>query len=208
MKHFGLRDGQLIGHRYEVVTQLGAGWEGEVYLIRELATGIERTAKIFFPQRNPGNRTAKQYATKLHKLRHCPVLIQYVTQEKIQWQGAPVTVLVSEYVEGEVLSEMLKQRPGGRLPVFEALHLLYALAAGMAGIHSARDYHGDLHTDNIIVRRFGLGFEVKLIDMFVHPLPKRELIKEDICDLVRIFSDALGGARRYAKHPKEVKDIR
>jgi len=207
MTHFGLRDGQVIGHRYEVVTQLGSGWEGEVYLIRELATGIERTAKIFFPQRNPGNRTARQYATKLHKLRHCQVLIQYVTQEKILCRNESVTVLVSEYVEGEVLSEMLKRRSGGRLPVFEALHLLHALAAGMADIHNAREYHGDLHTDNIIVRRFGLGFEVKLIDMFVHPLPKRELIKEDICDLIRIFYDSLGGARHYAKQPKEVKAI-
>ena len=43
--------------------------------------------------------------------------------------------------------------------------------------------------------------------MFVHPLPKRELIKEDICDLIRIFYDSLGGARHYAKQPKEVKAI-
>jgi hypothetical protein len=64
-----------------------------------------------------------------------------------------------------------------------------------------------LHTDNIIVRRYGLGFEVKLIDLFAHPLPKHELIKEDICDLIRIFYDSLGGAKTYARHPAEIKAI-
>ena len=28
------------------------------------------------------------------------------------------------------------------------------------------EYHGDLHDDNIIVRRHGLSFDLKLVDMF------------------------------------------
>ena len=51
-----------------MVTLLGAGWEGEVYLVRERGTGIERTVKIFFPRRNPRDRTLRFYARKLHKL--------------------------------------------------------------------------------------------------------------------------------------------
>lgn len=204
---FNLRAGERLAGRYEVVSMLGSGWEGEVYLIRETTTGIERAAKLFFPQRNRGNRTARNYALKLHKLRHCNILIQYLNQDILQLPDRPVTLLVSEFVEGEVLGDMLKRQPGKRLNSFEALHLLYALSRGMADVHLAREYHGDLHTDNIIVRRYGLGFEVKVIDLFSHPMPKRELIKEDVCDLIRVFYDSLGGAKHYSRLPPEVKQI-
>ena len=61
-----------------MVSLLGSGWEGEVYLVRELVTGIERAAKLFFPNRNPNNRVATAYAKKLYKLRACEALIQYL----------------------------------------------------------------------------------------------------------------------------------
>jgi len=47
-----------------VIACLGCGWESEVYRIRERKTRIERAAKIFFPRRNPANRTAVAYAKK------------------------------------------------------------------------------------------------------------------------------------------------
>ena len=45
---FDLAPGRILVRKYEVLSLLGAGWEGEVYHIRELATGIERTAKLYF----------------------------------------------------------------------------------------------------------------------------------------------------------------
>jgi tRNA A-37 threonylcarbamoyl transferase component Bud32 len=204
---FRLAEGRILADKYEVLAFLGQGWEGEVYLIRETLTGIERAAKLFFPERNPRNRTAKIYARKLHKLRHCDILIHYMTQDVITIRQLPITMLISEYVEGALLSDMLKQRHGGRFSPFEALHLLHALASGMADIHLAREYHGDLHTDNIIVRRYGIGFEVKLIDLFYRGAPKRENIHDDVCDLIRVFYDILGGRRYYARHAREIKSI-
>ncbi|MEX2480471.1 MAG: protein kinase [Gammaproteobacteria bacterium] len=204
---FGFETGQIIASKYRIEALLGAGWEGEVYKITELGTGIERAAKLFFPHRNPRNCAAKRYAIKLHKLRHCNILIQYYTQDFIEFENQRITLLVSEFVEGELLSAMIKRQRGGALPAFEALHLLHALAAGMAEIHMAREYHGDLHTDNIIVRRFGLRYEIKLIDLFHWEAPKRENIHADVCDLVRIFYDSLGGARRYRRQRPEIKAI-
>jgi hypothetical protein len=57
------------------------------------------------------------------------------------------------------------------------------------------------------VNRYGLRFDLKILDMFHWSAPKRENMQDDICDLVRIFYDALGGAKRYGKQPKEVKQI-
>jgi serine/threonine protein kinase len=205
--HFLLPTGRVLGRKYEVLGQLGRGWEGEVYLVRELATDIERAAKFFFPHRNPRDQVSSRYAQKLFKLRHCPILIQYHTQEHIVYRGVPVTFLVSDFVEGQPLSEFLKSQPGKRLTPFQGLHLLHTLAVGIEPIHNLREYHGDIHDENIVIQRFGIGFDLKLLDMFHWGRPRPENLHDDVCDMIRIFYDAIGGQRHYAKHPPEVKAI-
>jgi serine/threonine protein kinase len=204
---FNLHPGRILAGKYEVLALLGSGWEGEVYRLKERNTGVERAAKVFFPQRNRYDRATKFYARKLHRLRHCAILIQYHTQERIVFHREPVTVLISEYVEGELLSDFVRRQPGKHFTPFESLHLLHSLAAGVEQIHRAREYHGDLHDDNIIIKRQGLSFTVKLVDMYNWGPPDAENIKDDVCDLIRIFYDTLGGARLYRKLPMEVKEI-
>ncbi len=204
---FDFYPGRILARKYEVVNKLGEGWEGEVYLVRELATGIERTAKFFFPQRNIRDRAVKFYAKKLHKLRHCPIIIQYVTQDKITHSRMPITFLVSEFVEGELLSTFLERQPGKRLSSFIALHLLHTLASGIECIHRLDEYHGDLHTDNIILQRYGLGFELKVIDLFQNKTPKGQNRQQDIVELIHVFYEVLGGQKHYAKQPAEIKSV-
>jgi len=204
---FDFKPGRRLAGRYEVVELLGAGWESEVYLIRECATGIERAAKVFFPARNRSNRQAKRVATRMHALRDCPAVIQYVTQETVSVRGQAVTVLVSEFVEGELLSDFIASRRGKRLPLFEALHLLHTLADALEPIHSRGAYHGDLHAENVLLRRLGIRFEIRLIDMQLLAQRKRWSIEDDVWDVIKIFYDALGGRRHYRQHPAEVKQI-
>lgn len=207
IESFNFRAGKRLRGGYEIVTYLGAGWEGEVYLIRERATGIERTAKFFFPQRNVRDRASTFYAKKLDRLRQCPIVIQYHTQDTVLYRGTPITFLISEYVEGELLSAFLSRQPGGRLKPFQAVHLLHALASGIECIHQLGEYHGDLHTDNIMIQSYGLGFELKLLDMFHWGASSTRHIHDDVIDLIRLFYDALGGAKHYARQPREVKAI-
>jgi serine/threonine protein kinase len=204
---FNFQPGRVIAKKYIIERLLGAGWEAEVYLIREISTGIEHTAKFFFPQRNIKDKSLKFYARKLHSLRKCPIVIQYSTQETIVFRRTPISFLVSEYVEGELLEEYLKRQPGKRLHPFQALHLLYDLAKGMEYIHALGEYHGDLHPGNIIVQNVGLHYDLKLIDMFQWKDSKGANIKSDVMDLLRIFYDATGGQKHYAKQPQAVKDI-
>ena len=204
---FDLMPDRMIAKKYRVLSQLGAGWEGEVYKILEVNTKIERAAKLFFPQRNIRNKTSKRNAQKLHKLRYCPILIQYHTEEELIYKKMPVTVLISEYVEGQLLSEFLKSLPGKRMDPYQALHLLYALVKGVEEIHLLNEYHGDLHTDNIIVNKFGLRFELKLVDLFHHTAPKDKTRQIDILALIQIFHECMGGQKWYAKMPQPAKYI-
>lgn len=204
---FNFPRGRVLANKYEVAQLLGRGYEGEVYKVRELATGIERAAKFFYPHRNPRDRTFNYYANKLNKLRRCPILIPYLAHDEIRYRRQPIRFLVSEYVEGEPLSLFLRRQPDGRLTVFEGLHLLHTLAKGLEVIHEMREYHGDLHSDNIIIKRRGIRFQVKLIDIYRWRVSTGENIREDVVDIIRIFYDALGGASQYASHPPEVKAI-
>ena len=80
---YNLKPGFMIAGKYEVLEKLGGGWEGEVYRVKEKTIGVERAAKLFYPHGDARNRATKFYARKLHKLRHCPILIQYHTGERI-----------------------------------------------------------------------------------------------------------------------------
>jgi serine/threonine protein kinase len=204
---FQLAPGRVLAGKYEIISLLGRGWEGEVYKLKELETGIERAGKFFFPQRNLMGRTSRIYARKLNKLRDLPILIQYHTSESFIYRGQKVIYLISELVEGELLEKFLARQPGKRLSPFQGLHLLHALSLGMEGVHNLREYHGDLHPGNIIIRRHGIGFRLKLLDFFDYGTAKAVDVHDDVCDLIRIFYDALGGKARYAQQPQEVKDI-
>src|SRR5690606_29131063 len=110
-------------------------------------------------------------------------------------------------VEGVKLSEFLAAQPRKRLSTFEALHVLYALARGIAPIHARGEYHGDIHDDNIMIRRQGISFEVKLLDFFDLGRPTRAKIHKDVLNLVMVFYTLVGGREHYAEQPKVVRDI-
>jgi hypothetical protein len=204
---FHFPPGRVLAGKYEVQACLGSGWEGEVYRVTELRTGIPRAVKVFYPQRNVRDRAVRFYARKLNRLRKCSIVIQYHHSEPIRFRGRQVTCLISDLVEGELLAGFVARRPGKRLPPFEALHLLHALAVGLEQIHSLKEYHGDVHDGNVLVDRRGIHFEVKLVDFFYWGRPDRGKIHDDVIQLVRLLYDMVGGQPHYAKQPAEIKAV-
>ncbi|HUT77684.1 MAG TPA: protein kinase [Polyangia bacterium] len=204
---FSLTAGQRLGENYRVVEWLGRGWEGEVYKVLERGTGVERAAKIFYPRRNIHGTAIRRYARKLNRLRHVPAIIQYHHRARARLGVMDVQFMVSEYVEGTMLDAFLAGQSGHRFPLFESLHLLRALAWSVAPIHQAREYHGDLHAENIIVRRAGTGFAVKLMDFFDIGQSNHDKIADDVFDLVNLFYKLIGGAARYGACGSEIKQL-
>jgi tRNA A-37 threonylcarbamoyl transferase component Bud32 len=207
IESFDLHPGRLIGGKYVVDGRLGGGWEGEVYKVHERKTGICRAAKLFYPQRNVRDRAVQFYAKKLERLRKCSIVIQYHHSEPLRYRGVPITCLISDYVEGELLSNFVARQPGKRLQPFEALHLTYAMVRGLEEIHKAREYHGDLHDGNVLVSRVGILFDVKLVDFYHWGAPTAAHRFDDVADLIRLLYDAVGGRRHYASQPPVIKNI-
>ena len=154
VKRFDFPPGRSVAGKYLIERPLGSGWEGEVYAIVERATGIRRAAKFYYPHRDPMGKAAIAYARKLDALRHCPILMQYHHQEIAYFRRRKVMVVISELVEGQKLSEFLAQQRDIDSPPSKPCTCCMSLP-GDRPIHATGEYHGDIHDDNIMIRRRG-----------------------------------------------------
>lgn len=204
---FELPPGRMLAGRYEVVAFLGGGWEGEVYRVAERATGIARAAKVYYPQRNIGDRTLREQARKLDRLRHVEAVVQYHHVERVRLRGVTASCLISEFIEGEILGDFIARQPRGHMHHYEALRLIRSLIGAVEQMHAEREYHGDLHGGNVLVRREGVHHRVKILDLLRRDVSKREAQRDDITDAVRLLYDAVGGRARYAAQPECVRRI-
>ncbi|MHC4994812.1 MAG: protein kinase domain-containing protein [Planctomycetota bacterium] len=207
IESFDLPPGRKIGKRYTVVGLIGRGAEGEVYSVEERDTGIVRAAKIYYPHRDPHKRLSVYHARKLNKLRRCPIVLQYHHSEEVMIKRRPALAMISEFCEGIPLWHWVRGRRGGRLEVFTAMHVLHQIACGLEHVHGMGEYHSDVHSENILIRPQGIGFELKLIDFYEWGRPTRAKMQQDIVDSVRVFAEIVGGRDRYAKLPDEAKQI-
>jgi RIO-like serine/threonine protein kinase len=193
--------------RFQLLDFLGAGSEGEVFLAQEKHTKMECALKFFEVKRNPAFKVSSRIARKLHKLRSSPIVLDYYSHEVHQLGGQRIACLAMEYIRGEKLEDFVAGQRGERLDVFPALHLLYSLVQGVESIHARGEYHGDLHYENIMIRKFGLNFDLKIIDLHHWGDSKQSNREEDILNCIRIFYDILGGQKRYAKHSPSIRYI-
>ena len=204
---FNFRPGRCIGPQYEVVSLLGSGSEGEVYKILERETGIHRAAKFYYPNMEPHDRAVVWYAQKLNHLRSCPIVLQYHHTQAIQVARKRVLCLISDFCEGVQLEQWLLQQKGHRAPPFTALNVLYRLVQGLELVHGVGEYHGDVHSQNILLRPRGISFELKLVDFFNWGPPAKHKKQQDILDAVRVFYECLGGRRYYREQAPQIKYI-
>jgi tRNA A-37 threonylcarbamoyl transferase component Bud32 len=204
---FNFEAGKILSSKYEVVSKLGNGWEGEVYLVKEVDTEIERAAKFFYPERNPKNKTVRNYAKKLHKLRACNSLIKYIAKEKLRYRGQDITYLLSDFVEGYTLDTYINSWHSGGMNFYQALHLFYSVVKAVEEIHINKEWHGDIHSENIIIQKTSLNYELKLIDVFQVGYGLKGSIQDDVYMLCHLLYEIIGGKKHYRLQPFFIKSI-
>ncbi len=204
---FGLKPGDRLTWKYDILERVGAGAEGEVYKIREKATGLTRAAKLYFRIKNNTAKGFARYARKLDALRDCDIVIKYLHAEEVWIGDQYIYCLISEYFGGVILDDLLKVYRGRRLPPYEALNLIYNLTLGIEEIHARRHFHGDLHAGNIFVERRGVFFQLRTIDFHDWGRPAAEEKRADILAIVRLLYDITGGRAYYQKQSPAIKEI-
>jgi Tol biopolymer transport system component len=143
-------------NHYEIIAQLGAGGMGEVYRGRDTRLDREVAIKVL-----PGNyandedrlRRFEQEARATSALNHPNILIVH---DLGIHEGAPY--IVAELLEGEELSELIKQ---GAIAPRKAVDYARQVAEGLAAAHAKGVVHRDLKPENLFVTNDG---RVKILD--------------------------------------------
>ena len=170
--------GKQIGH-YQVLSQIGRGGMGEVFLAQDTALGRKVALKLLrsdFTMNEERLRRFRQEAQAASALNHPNIL----TIHEIGHQD-PLHFMATEYVEGQTLREKIL---GTRMALGQALDIAVQVAGALAAAHNAGIIHRDIKPENIMVRTdgyvkvldFGLAklTEPKAIDTVAPTLPKVE----------------------------------
>ena len=154
---------------YRILSRLGAGGMGEVFLADDIRLGRQVAFKILPPEvaGHPDRlRRFEQEARAAASLNHPNIVTVYGT-------GAAdgVHFLTMELVEGRTLADSIV--PGG-LSIDEALAVAIPLADALAAVHERRLTHRDLKPRNVMITGDG---RVKVLDFGLAKL--REEVAEE-----------------------------
>ena len=147
--------GQTLG-RYQILKKIGEGGMGVVYLAHDERLDREVALKVLPPgvltDESVRNRFRKE-ALALAKLNHPNIatIHDFDTQSEIDF-------LVTEFIPGKTLSDMLLERP---LAQEEIVRLGIQLCEGLAAAHEHNVVHRDLKPSNLRVTSEG---RLKILD--------------------------------------------
>ncbi|HEY0428823.1 MAG TPA: protein kinase [Pyrinomonadaceae bacterium] len=142
--------------RYKILSQIGKGGMGEVYLALDVKLNRRVALKILsaaFAGDEDLLRRFEREAETTSALNHPNILTVYEFGEE---EG--LHFITTEYVEGETLREKLKRE---RLNLSEILSISEQAASALAAAHSAGIIHRDIKPENIMLRADNL---VKVLD--------------------------------------------
>src|SRR6266581_4867882 len=147
--------GKQISH-YQVVSRIGRGGMGEVFLAHDTSLGRKVALKLLrsdFTRNEERLRRFQQEARAASALNHPNILTIY----EIGHDGS-LHFMATEYVEGETLRQHLSR---ARLTVGQTLDVAIQVASALAAAHQAGIIHRDIKPENIMVRTDG---NVKVLD--------------------------------------------
>jgi Tol biopolymer transport system component len=161
-----LTAGQKLAH-YEILSPLGAGGMGEVYLATDLNLDRRVALKILPPQFTKDGDQVQRFereARAASSLNNPNI----ITIHEIGNEDG-LHFIATEFVEGQTLRQRLIAGP---IPLNEVLAIAAQIAKALSAAHAAGIIHRDIKPENVMVRPDGL---VKVLDFGLAKLTEREL---------------------------------
>ena len=147
--------GQMLGH-YRIVSLLGAGGMGEVYLAEDTQLGRKAAIKLL-PKEFTADRERVQRFRQEARTASATNHPNIITIFEIG-QVDDLHFIATEFVDGQTLRQRLASRP---LKLREALEIAVQTAGALTAAHEAGIVHRDIKPENVMVRRDGY---VKVLD--------------------------------------------
>ena len=136
----------------EVVAVLGAGTQGQTYLVEDSA-GAGAGAQYVLKAPKAHQRAmeeVKNEARALEGLKGAAGVVQLAASSlSLRTAAGAFVYLLLEYVEGQVMEDYIEQR--GKLPLGEAQEMLHHLLTTVAEMKKRNWSHLDIKPDNILV---------------------------------------------------------
>ena len=151
---------EVVGGRYRLISFIGEGAMGEVFVAENVSIGVRVAIKFLKPEllARPQFRQRFEYEARAISAIQHPNVARFFDLAI----GDP-TFLVMEFVEGPNLAEVIKRE--GRLQPARAAFIATRLAWALDAVHQAGIIHRDLKPSNIVLTYDPEHFEApKLID--------------------------------------------
>jgi tetratricopeptide (TPR) repeat protein len=156
--------GEVLGNRYKLLRELGAGGMAWVYLAQDQVANTPVAVKILYPQFNRDMSYVERFQREARlalqiSSEHVVRILDYGADRDLHY-------LVMEQVQGKDLATVLSDM--GRLPWQEALRIgaQVALALEAANVHGI--VHRDIKPQNIMVNSHG---SIKVLDFGIARAP-------------------------------------
>lgn len=160
-----VKPGQTIGH-YQILSTLGKGGMGEVYLARDTKLDRKVALKFLpgaFTQDRERLRRFEQEARATSALNHPNILTIFEIGEA---DGRHY--IATEFIEGETLGQRIAVGP---LKLGETLNIAEQITSALSAAHGAGIVHRDVKPENIMIRRDGI---VKVLDFGLAKLARTQ----------------------------------
>ena len=154
--------GQVVADRYHIVSKIGEGGMGQVYLAEHVRMKRKSAVKVMSPRLAQDPDAIQRFnreASNACQIAHPNVAAVYDFGETDEG----MIYLAMEYIEGEPLTNVIRRQ--GALPAARAADITRQTADGLGAAHELGIVHRDLKPDNIMIarRRDGADF-VKVVD--------------------------------------------
>ena len=161
-----LAPGSTFADRYEVISLIGKGGMGTVYLARDTTTGRELALKLIRADRLRGEADVQRLINEgatCQNIRHRNVVAVY---DVAQWKGQPYFTM--EHVKGGSLRSWLVAQKQRRqdVPLPVAAGIVRAVLAGLDEAHRLGIVHRDLKPENLLLAGApdASDFNLKIVD--------------------------------------------
>jgi TOMM system kinase/cyclase fusion protein len=160
--------GTVFQGRYEILSKLGEGGFGQVYLARQLVTHHEVAIKVLRPLHTDNATHIARFQREMQlcaQLYH-PHIVRLIDSGKAD-KDLLYTVFV--YVPGRTLTEVLTEERA--LNVSEAAQLMVQVLDALSCAHARGVVHRDLKPQNIMVSHTGVRRNALVLDFGLGTLP-------------------------------------
>jgi serine/threonine protein kinase/tetratricopeptide (TPR) repeat protein len=157
--------------RYEIVSLLGAGGMGEVYLANDPQMNRKVALKLLPAQLTQSyDRVARfqRESRAVSALNHPNIITIYEIG-----QDRGIHFIATEFVEGRTLSASIKS---GRMRLDESIDVVIQIASALRAAHEAGILHRDIKPENIMLRPDGY---VKLLDFGLAKLSDPQTLSDE-----------------------------